>query len=75
MADKGVAATAGAVAGGAAGATLYSAIGGIGLVLCGTGVGITLLPMIAIGATVGALIAAAASGNENEEGPPSGSKK
>lgn len=39
--------------GAAAGGGTYAAIGGMGLVLCGTGIGITLIPMIAIGAGVG----------------------
>jgi len=39
----------GAVVGG----TTYATIGGMGLALCGTAVGITLGPMIAIGAGVG----------------------
>ena len=40
--------------GGACGAGLYGAIGGVGLTAVGTGVGITLAPFIAIGAGVGA---------------------
>jgi len=44
--------TAGA-GGAAAGAVLYSTIGGIGVAATGTAVGITLGPFIAIGAGVG----------------------
>lgn len=44
------AAARGATAGGAA----YAAIGGVGLAVGGTAVGITLLPFMAIGALLGA---------------------
>lgn len=42
------------VLGGAAGAGTYGVIGGVGLTVVGTGVGITLGPFIAIGAGLGA---------------------
>lgn len=40
-------------AGGAAGAGIYAAIGGIGLAATGTAIGITLGPFIAIGGAAG----------------------
>jgi hypothetical protein len=42
-----------AVAGGAAGAATYGVIGGIGVAAAGTAVGITLGPLVCIGAGVG----------------------
>lgn len=40
-------------AGAAAGAGLYGAIGGIGVTILGTAVGVTLGPMVAIGSGLG----------------------
>ncbi|MGB2754937.1 MAG: hypothetical protein WBD75_00870 [Phycisphaerae bacterium] len=41
------------VVGGAAGAAVYGIIGGIGVALTGTAVGITLGPFIGLGAAIG----------------------
>jgi len=52
---KGLKNTAKAVAaGGVAGGSLYTVVGGVGVTLAGGAAGITLLPMIAIGAGLGA---------------------
>jgi hypothetical protein len=51
--SKAIGAAVAAVVGGVTGAGIFGTIGGIGIVACGTGVGITLGPFIAIGAGVG----------------------